>query len=208
RVRLGAGGRVAPGHRHRRGAAAVRSIAMEPSPEAAYGPLLEAVSFAGRAHRPQLRKDGQTPYACHVFRVCLVLRHVFGFDDARLLTAALLHDTVEDTTTDCDDLVEQFGDEVAAWVAALTKDKRLPHDEREAAYCAALAAAPWQVKVCKLADVFDNVMDSRHMRPEQRARTFRNAHRYLEALKPGLPEQARRPFEIVARLLAGRAAAG
>jgi (p)ppGpp synthase/HD superfamily hydrolase len=181
---------------------------MESSLEAAYRPLLEAVSFAGRAHRHQLRKDQQTPYACHVFRVCLVLRHVFGFDDPRILTAALLHDTVEDTTTDWDDLSERFGDEVASWAAALTKDKRLPEAEREAAYGAQLARAPWQVKACKLADVFDNVMDSRHMRPEQRAKTLGNARRYLEALRPDLPEAVRRAWEIVARLLAEREAAG
>src|ERR1044072_1672501 len=80
------------------------------------------------AHRPQLRKSRETPYVSHVFRVCLVVRHVFGFDDPKMLAAALLHDTIEDTATDCDDIIERFGPEVAAWVAALTKDMRLPHD--------------------------------------------------------------------------------
>ena len=49
--------------------------------ENTYRPLLEAVSFAARAHQGQMRKDGKTPYASHVFRVCLILRHVFGIDD-------------------------------------------------------------------------------------------------------------------------------
>src|SRR5947207_14097454 len=92
---------------------------------AKYGALLSAASFAARAHRHQLRKDNQTPYAAHPFRVCLIVRHVFGFDDPKALAAALLHDTIEDTTTDRDDLIEQFGAEVAEWVAALTKDNRL-----------------------------------------------------------------------------------
>src|SRR5262249_47035461 len=122
-------------------------------------PLLDAVAFAARAHRPQLRKDGQTPYVSHVFRVCLVVRHVFGIDDPRVLTAAVLHDTLEDTTTDYDDLREQFGDEVASWVAALSKDMRRPEDEREKEYTAELARSAWQVQVCKLADVFDNLLD-------------------------------------------------
>jgi guanosine-3',5'-bis(diphosphate) 3'-pyrophosphohydrolase len=170
--------------------------------EAAYRPLLEAVALAARAHLGQLRKDGRTPYASHVFRVCLVARHVFGIDDPAVLTAAVLHDTVEDSTTDFDDLEKHFGAEVAGWVATLSKDKRLPEGEREAAYTAALARAPWQVKACKLADVFDNVLDSRHTTPEQRARSLRNAHRYLAALKPDLPEELRRPWELVARLVA------
>src|SRR5438105_11110404 len=97
--------------------------------------FLEAIAFAARAHQGQLRKDGQTPYVSHVFRVCLVLREVFGVADLRVLTAAVLHDTLEDTTTDFDDLAEQFGADVAAWVAALSKDKREPHDVREEAYC-------------------------------------------------------------------------
>ena len=46
--------------------------------ESAYRRLLDAVSFAARAHRHQLRKDGQTPYAAHGFRACLIVRHVFG----------------------------------------------------------------------------------------------------------------------------------
>jgi guanosine-3',5'-bis(diphosphate) 3'-pyrophosphohydrolase len=172
-----------------------------------YRPLLEAVGFAARAHRGQIRKDKETPYASHAFRVCLIARHVFGIDDPRALTAAVLHDTVEDTTTDFDDLRKHFGDEVAAWVAALSKDKRLPEGEREQAYVKQLVQAPWQVKVSKLADVFDNLMDSVHTAPEQQAKTFRNAHRYLNALKPDLPESARRPWELVAQLLADLEAA-
>jgi guanosine-3',5'-bis(diphosphate) 3'-pyrophosphohydrolase len=176
---------------------------MAESLERTYRRLLEAVSFAARAHQGQVRKDGKTPYASHPFRVCLVVRHVFGIDDPSALTAAALHDTIEDTTTDFDDLEEHFGPEVASWVAALSKDSRMRQDERERAYEAQLAKAPWQVKVCKLADMFDNLMDSAHIRPEQRARTFRKLHRYLDALKsPPLAEPVRRPLEIVASLLA------
>src|SRR5262249_35830423 len=169
--------------------------------QAVYRPLLEAVAFAARAHQGQLRKDGETPYASHVFRVCLVLRHVFGIDDRQALMAAVLHDVIEDTTTDFDDLEERFGPEVAGWAAALCKDKRLPEHEREAAYVAQLAQAPWQVKAGKLADVFDNLMDSAHMRPAQRSRSFKNAHRYLNALRPNLPEALHRPWQLASQLL-------
>src|SRR6202011_6080662 len=37
-----------------------------------FQPLQEAVAFAARAHRNQLRKDKETPYVSHVFRVCLI----------------------------------------------------------------------------------------------------------------------------------------
>lgn len=164
--------------------------------------LHEAAAFAARAHRNQFRKDGQTPYVSHVFRVCLVVRDIFGIDDRRVLSAALLHDTLEDTTTDFDDLEEQFGAEVAGWVAALSKDKRKSEIEREKAYTEELARAPWQVKVCKLGDIFDNLMDMAHLRPQDHIRPIQHAHRYLDALKEDLPEPARRPWQIVSELLA------
>ena len=59
--------------------------------------LLDAVSFAARAHQGQFRKDGRTPYASHPTRVCLVMRCVFGVEDPEVLAAAVLHDTIEDT---------------------------------------------------------------------------------------------------------------
>jgi (p)ppGpp synthase/HD superfamily hydrolase len=174
---------------------------MADSPTKTVRPLLEAVAFAARAHQGKLRKDGATPYASHVFRVCLVLRHVFGIDDRQALTAAALHDTLEDTDTDFDDLKEEFGEEVACWVAALSKDKRLPEEQREQAYAEALVQAPWQVKACKLADVYDNVMDSATAEPRQRAHVLKRAHFYLDALKRDLPEPVRHPWVMVEVLL-------
>ena len=163
--------------------------------------LLEAVAFAARAHKPQLRKDNQTPYASHPFRVCLVVRQLFGVDDPKVLMAAVLHDTVEDTNTDCDDLIEKFGPEVADWVAQLSKDKRLPEGKREAAYMDTLSKAQWQVKVCKLADIYDNLTDSDYLKLENRKKAFGRLRGYLDCLKKDLPEQARRPHEIVSELL-------
>jgi guanosine-3',5'-bis(diphosphate) 3'-pyrophosphohydrolase len=164
--------------------------------------LLDAIAFTARAHRYQLRKDDKTPYASHAFRVCLILRHVFGITDERILTAAVLHDTVEDTTTDYDDLHERFGAEVAEWVGILSKDKRLRENEREAAYMAGLAKAPWQVKACKLADMLDNLLDSTHLRADQRTKTEGRLRGYLAALDaPDLPEPVRKAWERVDGLL-------
>src|SRR5205823_13691949 len=59
---------------------------------------------------------------------------LFGIRDPKVLAAAVLHDTIEDTTTDYDDLAERFGKDVADWVASLTKDMRRPEDEREEEY--------------------------------------------------------------------------
>jgi guanosine-3',5'-bis(diphosphate) 3'-pyrophosphohydrolase len=166
-----------------------------------YRPLLEAAAFASRAHRHQIRKDGETPYVSHAFRVALVVRDVFGIDDVDVQTAALLHDTLEDTLTDFDDIVEAFGERIAWWVALLSKDKRLPDDARELAYSQQLKNAPWQVKACKLADVFDNLADSVHVSAEMKARVRRRAETYLAVLGENLTDEVKVPFEHVKRLL-------
>jgi (p)ppGpp synthase/HD superfamily hydrolase len=123
-------------------------------------PLIQrAISFAARVHRHQLRKDGATPYVAHPVRVAFTLLMTFGIDDEQTLAAAVLHDTIEDTTTDFDDLAAEFGPEVARYVAALTKDSRLPEEEREKVFFDVLDRAPWQVRAIKMADVYDNLLD-------------------------------------------------
>src|SRR4051812_21421480 len=119
----------------------------------------KAASVAARFHQGQVRKDGRTPYIAHPFRVAMTVRHVFGVDDPVALIAVLLHDVIEDTTADYDDISEEFGVEVADVVAALTKDMRRPNELREAEYDRQLTVAPWQARLVKLADVYDNVSD-------------------------------------------------
>ena len=162
--------------------------------------IFEAVAFAARAHKNQIRKDKETPYVSHVFRVALTVSHVFGFHQPALIAAAVLHDTIEDTTTDYDDIVEKFGGEVARIVVALTKDMRLPEEEREETYRQQLAAGGWTVCVCKLADVYDNVNDSATVK--DRPKTIRRVKSYLDALRPGLTAESRPAFEIVEKRVA------
>lgn len=107
-----------------------------------------------------MRKDKKTPYVSHPMRVALTITCVFGFaEDDELLAAALLHDTIEDTNIDREDIVEACGESVAEYVARMTKDMRLPELEREIAYDRQLAEGPWQARLLKLADVYDNISD-------------------------------------------------
>lgn len=160
----------------------------------------KAASFAARSHDGQRRKDGRTPYVTHPFRVAMTIVREFRLDDEVALLAALLHDTIEDTRTDRDDLAGEFGPEVAGVVAALTKDKRLPFDERERAYHEALRAGPWQARAVKLADTWDNWRDS--LTPEMRARAGTGLVRALE-LAAGDPQLAAARSLVGADLEAG-----
>jgi guanosine-3',5'-bis(diphosphate) 3'-pyrophosphohydrolase len=119
----------------------------------------KAASYAARAHDHQFRKDKKTPYIAHPFRVAMVLSNVFGCNDEVALCTALLHDTIEDTRTDFDAIEKRFGREIADCVAVMTKNMLLREPQREADYDKRLAKGPWQGRLVKLADVYDNGLD-------------------------------------------------
>ena len=145
--------------------------------------ILNAAAFCARAHEGQYRRDKVTPYASHPFRVCLVLRHVFRVKDEEVLAAALLHDTLEDTDTDFEDLAELFGIRVAQWAALLSKDRRLPEPLREKVYISQLQSAPDEVKLAKLADIYDNLTDARSLTAKKRAKVAGRLTTYFDVLK-------------------------
>lgn len=127
-----------------------------------FSSLQRAAKFAALHHRNQsrdCRDHGEVPYVAHPYRVCLTLSQVFGIDDSATLCAALLHDLIEDTTVDYDDILEEFGEEVADLVAGMSKDMRLPDDLREAAYDEQIRSGSWKLRAIKLADAYDNLFD-------------------------------------------------
>ncbi len=163
--------------------------------------LMQAISFAARAHEGKYRKDCETPYVSHVFRVCLTLRHVFNVDDEQVLAAAVLHDTIEDTDKDFDDIEERFGRDVATWVALMSKDKRVPEEVCEAAYAKQLEKAPDEVKLIKLADIYDNISDASSAVSDQLTKTLRKTGRYLKHIKAGNGKNLSEPIQIVETLI-------
>lgn len=162
--------------------------------------LLRAATFAARKHHGQMRADGAAPYFSHVVRVTLVLSQGFGVYDDDVLTAALLHDTVEDTATDYDEIAEQFGIRVADYVMLLTKNAMLPKKEREEDYEERLCSAPEIVKIAKMADLYDNLSD-RLNSPKLR-KTAETAERLLSRFAPLLKsERGRQAHGKLSRLL-------
>lgn len=102
--------------------------------------LYRAISFAERAHRGQFRKGTQKPYFTHPVAVgMMVLAHGYGIEAA---VVGLLHDVIEDTPADRDEVEEAFGPAIARAVVDLSEvDKTLPWEERKRAYVAHLADA-------------------------------------------------------------------
>ena len=147
----------------------------------------KAMEFAKQRHGCQLRKDERTLYWVHLEQVVSNLL-ILGIKDIDILCAGWLHDTIEDTSTDFDDINERFGLEVAEMVAQVTKDKRLPKKEREKKYIKNLSKAPWPVQTIKLCDIMANLSDLPNL-PESRAKKeeqVSNKLQYLMVLKNGL----------------------
>ncbi len=187
--------------RPKSGAPRKKAAAAAKAPSRPLPNLLRAATFAARKHHGQMRADNQTPYFSHVTRVTLILAHLFGVQDEAVLTAALLHDTLEDTATDYDEIAEQFGPLVADYVVQLTKNVMLPKAKREADYDARLCRAPEPVMIAKMADLYDNLSD-RIDSPKLR-KTAETAERLLEAFRTRLnTDIGRQAHAAVAALLA------
>jgi len=80
--------------------------------------ILRAYHFGASAHEGQTRKSGE-PYITHPVAVAQELADMHL--DAQAITAAILHDVVEDTSASLDDIEENFGHEVAQLVDAVSK---------------------------------------------------------------------------------------
>ena len=75
--------------------------------------IMRAYHFGAAAHEGQTRKTGE-PYITHPVAVAQELANMHL--DAQAITAAILHDTVEDTEASLEEISEQFGSDVAALV--------------------------------------------------------------------------------------------
>jgi len=122
--------------------------------------FFRALSFAAQRHRADTRKDSsRTPYVNHVIEVAACLACEGDVTDERLLTAALLHDTVEDTPTTLEELETAFGLEVADLVREMTDDKSLPKSRRKVLQIEHAPSASPGAKQIKIADKICNVRD-------------------------------------------------
>ena len=89
--------------------------------------IKNAFQFAEKAHTDQLRASGE-PYITHCVAVAKILVELKV--PPIVVVAALLHDTVEDTTVTLENLRNKFGSEIAQLVDGVTKLTNLPRVNR------------------------------------------------------------------------------
>ena len=78
----------------------------------------KAYEFSYKKHEGQVRKSGE-PYIIHPLNVAYILTTIDM--DEQTICAALLHDIVEDTPTTHQDIINEFGEEIANLVEGVTK---------------------------------------------------------------------------------------
>src|ERR1700756_3091895 len=132
--------------------------------------IRRAYEIATERHRDQFRSSGE-PYLSHLLEVAHILADMRL--DATALTAAILHDSIEDTEYPVARIEERFGAEVAHLVEGVTKIGRLkmlaPEARQAETVRKMLLAMVTDVRVVlvKLADRLHNMRTLEHLKPER-----------------------------------------
>lgn len=122
--------------------------------------IFEAVIFAAKKHQGQVRKDqSRSPYITHPVLVAQTLLEPGGVTDTTTLIAALLHDTIEDTSTTRGQVRDAFGETVLSLVLEVTDDKSLEKMERKRRQVLHAPHLSPRAKLIKLADKLTNCQD-------------------------------------------------
>lgn len=129
--------------------------------------ILKALEFAAVRHRTQFRKGrDKSPYINHPIQVANLLANDAGEKDPVLISAAILHDVVEDTVEtkkEKKELIERireiFGEEVLSVTLEVTDDKSLVKKERKRLQIKHAPSLSVKAKKLKLADKIMNVRD-------------------------------------------------
>lgn len=153
-------------------------------PQADCEDVTKAYHAAEEAHKEQHRVSGE-PYILHPLAVAQILADMKI--DTTTITAALLHDVVEDTACTLEDLRNEFGREVAFLVDGVTKLSRLNYRTKEDQQLNSMRkmflamAKDVRVVVIKLADRLHNMRTLRYMRSDKQKRI---AQETLEIFAP------------------------
>ena len=138
--------------------------------------IRRAYELADAAHKGQKRVSGED-YIIHPLAVAKILTDL-QIDDITI-SAAILHDVVEDTTHTLDEMRELFGDEVAMLIDGVTKLGRIQYKSKEEqqleSYRKMFLAMAKDIRVImiKLADRLHNMRTLKYMREDKQKRIAR-----------------------------------
>ena len=146
-----------------------------------------AKKYAITQHKGQYRKNHKTPYWHHLRDVVNNLE-MMGITDESILCAGWLHDIIEDTSFDFDNVSKDFGKKIAQIVSDVTKETRLPKIQQERNYLKQLSESSWQSKVVKLADILANISDLKNsgFTNKEKIDHVKQKRKYFDAINSGI----------------------
>ncbi|WFA09846.1 bifunctional (p)ppGpp synthetase/guanosine-3',5'-bis(diphosphate) 3'-pyrophosphohydrolase [Tissierella sp. Yu-01] len=133
--------------------------------------ITRSYHFANNAHEGQLRNSGEK-YIIHPVHVALILAELNM--DTATIAAGLLHDVIEDTSITYENMVSEFGEEVADLVDGVTKLKKLQYKTKQENQAENLRkmvlamANDIRVIIVKLADRLHNMRTLEYMTEEKK----------------------------------------
>ena len=146
--------------------------------------IMKAYNYALEKHGDQKRHSGE-PYIIHPLQVAYTLAEM-GLDE-QTIAAALLHDVVEDTEATNEDIVKEFGQEVADMVSGVTKLSNMQfasiEENQMENYRKMFLAMGKDIRVIliKLADRLHNMRTLKYLK---RDRQIANAKETMELYSP------------------------
>jgi guanosine-3',5'-bis(diphosphate) 3'-pyrophosphohydrolase len=158
-------------------------------PAQTIGQVTDAIDFAELKHGDQVRPTG-APYLEHLLEALEALVVGAGVTDPDVLSAAVLHDVVEDTSASTDELADRFGPRVAELVGWVTIREAGPGEDRaevKRASLARLAVAPRDAILVKLADRLSNVQTLRNLSLDRQRAYYAQTVRYIVPLADADP---------------------
>lgn len=170
--------------------------------------VAKAKKFASEKHKNQKRKDGVTPFYDHLEGVVNRLKNL-GISDQDVLSAAWLHDIIEDTNTTFDEINEIFGNIISVLVLSLTKDSKLPRRDRELQYIQQLKNSTIETKIIKFCDISGNLKDISNapISKTQKNKQVKKLFHYLRVIKKEISEN-KSDYPKIQELIAGINAVG
>jgi GTP diphosphokinase / guanosine-3',5'-bis(diphosphate) 3'-diphosphatase len=138
-----------------------------------------ALRFARRVHLGQYRKQNHEQFVEHPIAVARLLIRL-GYDGT-VIAAAYLHDAVEKTSLELDEIRERFGPEVAGLIECLTEDQEIEgYAERKRALRECILDSGGDTVIIYAADRVANMRDWREVDPENRPSVGRRLGTTLE----------------------------
>ena len=152
---------------------------------------IAALRFAAERHKGQKVPDTDWSYLAHLSMVSMevmaALNHEPDMDGDLAVQAAILHDTIEDTDTNYEELSSEFGQSVADGVLSLTKDTTMEKPDQMQDSLKRIKLQPKEIWMVKMADRIINLQPPpSYWTQDKKKKYLKEAQLILTELGPGI----------------------